>query len=320
MLSPLGQTCPCSPPLQRLGGAEDSGSRLRVWSPGAGVRDAGRCCSASWWREWVLNSRTGPAGCPVGSRKGGGDTCRPSNSGYGCRVPGSVIGSDPLDTHLPPDPYATPGLMYVLCGQFSPSGQLWSHPPAPVQPLAFPRPAGPSLSFNLSVPHLFSHRFLGSSRRPAGLGVSSQLPLSVCVSVTPCRTQPLLSPTSVSHRRRMPCTTSCPSCTPSTRTLRPAWLPSKAAWMPWAPPCRPCPASSPKPYTHFPYPCLPSLAPQTRQPRAPLAGGHPWPLQTAGDGHAHHRTPQSWPLCGRHLHTIQEGRSSCASWSIRSQG
>lgn len=70
------------------------------------------------------------------------------NSDYGCRIPGSVIGSDP---HLPPDPYPIPSLMYVLGGQFNPSGQFWSHPPSPVQPLAFPRPASPSLSFNLSV-------------------------------------------------------------------------------------------------------------------------------------------------------------------------
>lgn len=138
--------------------------------------------------------------------------------------------------------------------------------------------------------------------------------VSVCVCVCVSVSLSLFSPTSVARRPRMPCTTSCPSCTPSTRTWRPAWLPWKAAWMRWAPPCRPCLASSPKPYTHFPRPYLPSLAPQTRQPRAPHAGGHPWPPQTAGDGPAHHRTPQSWPLCGRHLHTIQAGRSHCASW------
>uniref|UniRef100_A0A673UHG6 Potassium calcium-activated channel subfamily N member 1 n=1 Tax=Suricata suricatta TaxID=37032 RepID=A0A673UHG6_SURSU len=120
---------------------------------------------------------------------------------------------------------------------------------------------------------------------------------------------------------RTSCTTSCPSCTPSTRNLRPAWLPWKAAWTRWAPPCRPCPASSPKPYAHPPHLCLPGLAqePWTRQPGAPRAGGRPWPLQTAGDSPAHHRTPQSWPSCGRHLHAIQEALYSGASWSSRSR-
>uniref|UniRef100_A0A8I3PM63 Potassium calcium-activated channel subfamily N member 1 n=3 Tax=Canis lupus familiaris TaxID=9615 RepID=A0A8I3PM63_CANLF len=123
------------------------------------------------------------------------------------------------------------------------------------------------------------------------------------------------------HQPRMSCTTSCPSCTPSTRSLRPAWLPSKAAWMPWAPPCRPCPASSPKPYARPHHPCRPGLAsdPWTRQPGAPRASGPPWPLQTVGDNPACHRTPQSWPSCGRHLHAIQEALYSGASWSSRSR-
>ncbi|XP_054549342.1 small conductance calcium-activated potassium channel protein 1 isoform X1 [Talpa occidentalis] len=123
------------------------------------------------------------------------------------------------------------------------------------------------------------------------------------------------------HQPRMSCTTSCPSCTPSTRNLRLAWLPWKADWMHWVPLCRPCPASLPKPYAHPHHPCLPGLClgPQTRQPGAPHAGGCPWPLRTAGDGPARHQTPQSWPSCGRHLHATQEALYSGASWGSRSQ-
>lgn len=78
-----------------------------------------------------------------------------------------------------------------------------------------------------------------SSKRPVGLGVSSPLPLtwvpltgpshptqgcsSVSRSVPPSHLASPLPPTPcVSGRPRMSCTTSCPSCTPSTRSWRPA--------------------------------------------------------------------------------------------------
>lgn len=67
------------------------------------------------------------------------------NSDYGCRVPGSVIGPDPLDTHLPPDLYPIPSVLYVLGGQLSPSGQLWSPPPLPSTALGLSQACWPQL-------------------------------------------------------------------------------------------------------------------------------------------------------------------------------